>query len=1143
MILTPLNIQIAIIKAWYSIALKSIKYYAGLAVGKNNPCLLKEARLLRKYVEILRNFKIVGSTITCSCCLEGDYTVLLNDLTELTEAKIQFSCDNEGSMYFDGVNYPFDYVYDADNSNLVLNFTTLVDPITEELFVLNMQDITFLPNCDFTTSTISPIEEALVDEVTGIPVTVNNMYGDWSGNITVYAPPPGSTILHTLTIPAAIMDDPEAIVDYWNTNGPTDWILFYDGTQYTMITPFDGTNYSGYIIEFNQYEGGVDSTINTTFIPRTFIPVGTRASREFDIANTFVGSVQAQGLITPYVPDFVTSNTPALVKVTIPSTSFSSTQVAASMTISINGGGAFGSSPPSNQYFYYNSTLMFNHIGPYTDPAALVLDFNNNNGNGFNMTYIGPSSTPNNFIFEIDSPADGEPYNGNTITVAYNALPYPDDVGTFSGGVSPKPATITVSDTVNGTIYNITSPLFNSLQDFIDDFNTNPFGYVAFIVPLAVSNNVEITAPPSTGFAFNGNTLTYSTTGRTYSSTGTYSGGIDTTECTYTLEVYDTGNVLFATIDNLTPTNYIDLANVATDINANPLNTYSFYTATAPITGGLGLSVQFPHPFVLPQSLICNTYNGYTFILTINYTSPQYLPYTSVASMIDGGINAVSNEFEISDTANGILFSRATGAFNYPNGSEIQNGLIPDFNANNLFNYTAQYVSAGTPIPPQPSISNNFFISQLTAATISNGEEIRAYIDNVYIGKYQAPVTGVLPSYNQMILNLTNDIIAITSTSGIGVSCAPLLSPTTITLVSPTGQEVAYNGKQFIINKIVYTPATVSVTFGSASPNTIFTLRAGLTTICNYNQAAPTPGTGVAILVESLINSSGTNYTATRVGATVTISGPPFTGSALNGTFLLLKVDQGSIVINSTTYNFFPAFIFITSFSGGLITPSLIKQEPFAGGVGEILTTKIKVLTPIQTSGVGNWAFNSEFLSYNYNLGEYVFNGVYSGGVDTTIGRLYVEILDSTLNPLVPPLILYDDGSTPQNYLSRQSLVNIFNNLNSTPPPNFQINLLNPSSSSCIIQSPTNSFEYFNAYNFRYSYNYESLQYDDYIDITSTFSNGIDPTLTSYTGEFVNGDIGTFVTSNPCEPTTAEQECLSNADITNIIRHIDRIVK
>jgi hypothetical protein len=68
-------------------------------------------------------------------------------------------------------------------------------------------------------------------------------------------------------------------------------------------------------------------------------------------------------------------------------------------------------------------------------------------------------------------------------------------------------------------------------------------------------------------------------------------------------------------------------------------------------------------------------------------------------------------------------------------------------------------------------------------------------------------------------------------------------------------------------------------------------------------------------------------------------------------------------------------------------------------------------------------------------------------------------------------------------------------------------------------------------------------QYADYEDITTTFTGGIDPVLTEYEGIFQQGDIGTFVTSNPCEPTTAEQECLTNKDITNIIRHIDRIVK
>jgi len=388
-----------------------------------------------------------------------------------------------------------------------------------------------------------------------------------------------------------------------------------------------------------------------------------------------------------------------------------------------------------------------------------------------------------------------------------------------------------------------------------------------------------------------------------------------------------------------------------------------------------------------------------------------------------------------------------------------------------------------------------------------------------------------------MILSLTNNIIADNNITGLGVSCVPPLNPTTITLVSPTGQEVAYNGKQFKINKVVYTPATISITFGSAGPSTVFILRAGLTVICTYNQAAPTPGTGVALQVETLINSSGTNYTATRVGATVTISGPPFTGSSLNGSSLSVSVSQGSVVINSNTYSSSIPFT-IAFFNGGLTTQSLIKQEPFAGGVGAILTTRIKILTPNQPSGVGNWAFNSEFLSYNYNLGEYTVNGVYSGGIDTTVGQLTVEILDPLLAVYAT---LYDD-LTPQNYLSRQSLINIFNAANPLPV-NFQI-IYSPNPNKNTFLSPTDSFSYFNNYIFRYSYDYVSPQYTDIVDADRSFVNsGVDPVLTPYEGIFQQGDIGTFVTSNPCEPTIAEQECLTNNDVVNIIRHIDRIVK
>jgi len=259
MILTPLNIQIAIIKAWYSIALKSVKYYAGLAVGINNSCLLKQARLLRKYVEILRNFTIVGSTIECSCCIEGDYTVLLNDLSEATEANIQFGCDNQGYLVFNNVSYPFTYIYDPSNNTLKIDFLD----INDNQIIMNLQDIQFTDECNITNTNdlITPdagsqLEVSIV-EVTGTPVTTEG-YGDWSGTLEVIAD--DSTPIYTLTIPASILSYSQAIVDLWNTTyGSIGWLLYYNGTSYVMTTPLEVNEFFiDYKVVFTQYEGGSD---------------------------------------------------------------------------------------------------------------------------------------------------------------------------------------------------------------------------------------------------------------------------------------------------------------------------------------------------------------------------------------------------------------------------------------------------------------------------------------------------------------------------------------------------------------------------------------------------------------------------------------------------------------------------------------------------------------------------------------------------------------------------------------------------------------------------------------------------------------------------------------------------------------------
>ena len=217
-------------------------------------------------------------------------------------------------------------MWDDNNKIIVIQFSTLIDPSTDNPYALTLDQVVFTEDCSFEPNTVSPIEVGVVELIDGTPIIVNNVYGNWDGNITIYEPD-GITVLHTLTIPSNILNDPEAVTVYWNDNGPTDWLLLYDGTQFTMLTPFDGTDYSTYIVQYNQYEGGINSLVNpTTFINQDFIPIGTRASVIVDIPNTFVGGVAATSVINTTVPPidaFVAVPTQASTIVEIPTGIFS----------------------------------------------------------------------------------------------------------------------------------------------------------------------------------------------------------------------------------------------------------------------------------------------------------------------------------------------------------------------------------------------------------------------------------------------------------------------------------------------------------------------------------------------------------------------------------------------------------------------------------------------------------------------------------------------------------------------------------------------------------------------------------------------------------------------------------------------------
>lgn len=167
MLLSNTLITNTIIKAYCCMASKAIKYYAGLAIGKNNTCLLKEVRLLRAYIDILKNFEIIGSQTSCTCCVEGDYTFYQNTDVE-SFSNIQFSCNNTGLFYSNEDSHTFEWNY--LDGNLMLKL--------ENDDIINYTGVTFTSECN-----IEYTEQAGSFTVQA-PVTITNVAMFGGGSLT-----------------------------------------------------------------------------------------------------------------------------------------------------------------------------------------------------------------------------------------------------------------------------------------------------------------------------------------------------------------------------------------------------------------------------------------------------------------------------------------------------------------------------------------------------------------------------------------------------------------------------------------------------------------------------------------------------------------------------------------------------------------------------------------------------------------------------------------------------------------------------------------------------------------------------------------------------------------------------------------------
>ena len=895
MMLTPLNIQVAIIKAFYALAKKSVKYYTGLAFGKNNTCLFKEIRLLRVYLEILKNFEIVGSTITCCCSVEGDYTVLLNTDLPLTNANIQFGCDNQGYMLFNNIGYPFTYWYDVPNNKIVIQFvpdvpnpnrvsnpnmtfnlngwnvdnfeysgygvgsalyigegadgylmqnvleigktyTVTFDLLTDfdaipnnttitvyagtqevEIFndqiansevitlettitcfgntefkivgksdldfanlnffiknvdvrevvntTITVEDVEFSSECNILGNAASPIEVAVIESITNPPVTVDNIYGTWDGSITISK---NGNVAYSLIIPVGIIDNPIAIVDYWAANALSDWILLYDEGHFVIYSPFNNVDYSAYTAYFNQYEGGRDATLgfDLSELP-PFVNVNTPATANILFKqNTFILSrrPETQSVPVPTTLPYVATPTPAVVDILIPRNQFA---VGTPATMSIPLNELFNT---TSQEFYYEGTLMFSHMGSYTDMAELVNNFNSNNGLGFSASDGGTLPIPGEVLATASNAANV--FNTGIFDDVYTARLFNQNlginltIGTYTvGDDSPEDIANFLSDSITdsniyqgtvsvvGTVITLTAPVgtgdsWNTGYAFELQKNNNRSSSYVFsggqAPPTIPIHLLDITAPniyPQT--AYDGTLIEIQYPG--YEPDGSqFAGAVDTMAGVVTFDDSLTMNTIYTS--STVFSNISEMLNDFNYVTGNSLDAIAEITNFDPVNYTVTITVPSP-----PNAAY--DFNGNT--LTYMYT--YFSIYTNIGTY-SGGIDTTISTYTLTVyTPGAIAYTVVTNSNNY---TDIQS-ILDEINANSLFNvdftiFTGESNDIYMSTVLASSAFNNFYFE--LNLTYSSAEYTASnFTTDVVLGTMTGGVDRVAPN-----ISLVNDFNATT---------------------------------------------------------------------------------------------------------------------------------------------------------------------------------------------------------------------------------------------------------------------------------------------------------------------------------------------------------------------------------------------
>jgi|LakMenEpi03Aug12_release.lakeMendotaPanAssembly.Ray.scaffolds.fasta_scaffold63336_3 hypothetical protein len=1040
MILTTSLINTTVLRAFCALGAKAIKYYGGLAIGKNNTCLFREMTLLRVYIDILKNFKIVGSEISCCCEIEGDYDTLLNNLSNATESPIQFNCDGTGYMIFIGDPYTFTYSYDEVHKVMVIKF--------------DIPSISYTSYFDVVDPGINKYYEFKLDGVvvySNTSTTFDDFIDDF--NLTNQL---GYTLVDTGTSIVITSEFGFVREDISITQGTSEIFI-----EETIIIGDDITETFNYV-SFSE-ACSLRSSLNSPFQPISPLKVAT-----LDITGVGLQNEDYTITILDQFGNLITTQTFSgdyLIDPDAVALQWNIQYGYANNWLMTYNGSEYVFTSPFTGINYEGYQISFSQTEDVAVPGIKAsatgvvnfVEFNNLFNNYVNSTLLGGttagiSSTPNSIALGLGGAivALGLGYTysvtGNVITLyaptvgtSFNGLPYQIErivsqiVNTVTFCIITSSAngdTITITvNTDSGPVVigtyvatNIDAPFKVALELTIS-INTGGTGFTA------VQDNscITISPPSGSGNTYVGDTVNADKTGtvRIEPNIQTFPGNVPASESVISFDLFEGGqdpnlgpsvityNSVFEEVGSTTPfvnrnpcitrchETSINITGTATEYYndliilsiLNPLGNPE-YSAAYPITMTLQEIVDAwnadPNTVLYPATLD-GTVISFKSCLPLFDAYPykaelvQYENGTNAATilLINSSVLPSSGPFVVSNSLNGTVYNSTT-SFN-----TIEE-FIDDFNDLNTGDFNATYVGPETSPNPPPVYSNALLtinepfgsldgLLLKLEASIFNGS---TYGPPVLIGSYtvQAGDTNSI-----IATGLRNGVNNANIFQGTAITPPPFTGDLVLTVndnATLPSQQEDYNGNVLALYKTVPN-GFASTTLKIATAFVPAVLQIGVlstpsVSFPTYNILNTDTSEDIVDAYVNIINTSGTGFTAYNIGSGI----PPYA-------YLLIEAPNPGSYFNNTGLSISATAISITSlstptftFQGGTDTEIGIDFTLFSGGENP---------GPLEPTGnsfvefsVTGEEYNTIDLTYDYNSGAYIDTNTLSGAVNAT---------------------------------------------------------------------------------------------------------------------------------------------------------------